>query len=161
MNIFISCVSEKASHRCQAKDMYQSPLFQKAYAYAQSLHPDHIYILSAKYHVINTDQVISPYDLTLNDMSADERKEWAEECVKIIKAKHINFDEKTIFLAGEHYVEYLREYFKNAEYPYDRLDGIGYILHWLDKKIPKNESLETYMKNNIKGLKEMIIETLN
>lgn len=28
MNIFITCTSEKASHRCKAKDMYTSALFK-------------------------------------------------------------------------------------------------------------------------------------
>lgn len=29
MNVFITCTSEKASHRCKAKDMYTSALFKK------------------------------------------------------------------------------------------------------------------------------------
>lgn len=149
MNVFISCAAEKNDKRCKAKDMYISDLFKKAYAYAKSLNPDHIYILSAKYHIVDEDQIISPYNLTLNEMDADQRKLWAEQCIDDMKTKHIDFNEKTVFLAGYHYIEYLKEYFKNAEYPYEKLDGIGYILHWLDKHIQKNESLYNYIKFNL------------
>ena len=51
MNVFITCTSEKASHRCKAKDMYTSALFKKCWEYAQTLNPDKIYILSAKHHL--------------------------------------------------------------------------------------------------------------
>lgn len=74
--VFIGCVKSKEDHRCEAQDMYISPLFEKSFAYAQQLQPDRIYILSAKYHLLPIDKVISPYDLTLKDMDADERREW-------------------------------------------------------------------------------------
>ena len=144
MNIFISCVSEKADHKCKAKELYISPLFQKAYAYAQSLNPEHIYILSAKYYVVGLDEVIAPYDLTLNDMNAEEKREWAENVIKKMKSKHINLNEKTIFLAGHNYVDYLTDYFTDFEIPYqdNNLEGIGYILEWLDKQLGAEKTAE-------------------
>lgn len=137
MNVFLSCVSEKEDHKCAAKDLYISPLFQKSYAYAQKLNPDHIYILSAKYFVVDLDEEISPYDVTLKDMSADEKREWVDNVLKKMDEKGIDRSEKTIFLAGHAYLDYLVEHFSDYSIPYQDagLEGIGHILHWLDEQI--------------------------
>lgn len=137
MNVFLSCVSEKEDHKCAAKDLYISPLFQKSYAYAQKLNPDHIYILSAKYFVVDLDEEISPYDVTLKDMNADEKREWVDNVLKKMDEKGIDRNEKTIFLAGHAYLDYLVEHFSDYSIPYQDagLEGIGHILHWLDEQI--------------------------
>lgn len=144
MNVFISCVSEKDTKRCKAKDLYISPLFQKAYAYAQSLNPTNIYILSAKYYVVDLDEVISPYDVTLKDMNADEKRDWVDNVLKVMDKKGISRDEKTVFLAGHAYLDYLVEHFTNYTIPYQDagLEGIGYIMEWLDKQIGSTKAKE-------------------
>ena len=112
MNIFLSCTKKKASHRCKAEEMYgESSLFSKALEYAKSLNPDKMYILSAKHHVLPLSKEIDPYNKTLKDCSAEERKEWTEEVVKQLKAKGVNFEAKTLFFCGEDYIQYLKEYF--------------------------------------------------
>ena len=68
MNVFITCTSEKASHRCKAKDMYTSALFKKCWEYAQTLNPDKIYILSAKHHLLNPNTEINPYNTYMGDL---------------------------------------------------------------------------------------------
>ena len=98
MNIFLSCTKEKASSRCKAKDMYMpSSLFSKAYEYAKTLNPDKMYILSAKHHLLPLNKEIDPYNVTLKDASADEKKEWTEEVVKQCKSAGIDFNAKTLF----------------------------------------------------------------
>lgn len=146
MNIFLSCTKKKSSHRCKAEDMYkESSLFSKALEYAKSLNPDNIYILSAKHHVLPLSKEINPYNKTLKDCSAEEREEWTKEVVKQLKAKHINFEAKTLFLCGECYIEYLKEYFPNSKSLFDG-KGIGEIMHWLDVKNNKvNESLANFL----------------
>lgn len=157
MIVYIGCVKEKLDHRAKAEDLYISDLFKKELAYARSLNPDHIYILSAKHYLLDLNDIIAPYDETLNDMSAEERKSWAEKVIDKIKEKHISLDKKSIFLAGSNYTEYLVEYFSKAVCPYDKLDGIGYILSWLDKHTP-NKYKE--MKEGIKSLKTYLIESI-
>jgi hypothetical protein len=44
--VLVSCVKSKRDHRCRAGDMYTSAPFQKMMAYAQSLKPNQVYILS-------------------------------------------------------------------------------------------------------------------
>lgn len=137
MIVFLSCVAEKNDHRCAAKDLYISPLFQKSYAYAQQLNPDHIYILSAKYYLLELDDVISPYNLTLKDMDAESKHIWADKVVEKMKEKSIDFNEDVVFLTGTVYYQYLLDYFPNHSLPFAEaeLGGIGYILQWLDQQI--------------------------
>ena len=67
--VLIACCSKKQNIRCKAKDMYISPLFKYSYKYASQLKPDYIFILSAKYGLINVDDIIEPYNETLNKKS--------------------------------------------------------------------------------------------
>lgn len=158
MIVFLSCVSEKNDHKCAAKDLYISPLFQKSYAYAQKLNPDKIYILSAKYFLLDLDDQVSPYDLTLKDMSTDERRQWTEKVIEMSKKKGIKQDDEVIFLAGKTYTEYLTEYFTNYSIPYqdNGLEGLGYILQWLDEQIGIELASQIDMRyeSQIKEIKE-------
>ena len=153
MNVFITCTSEKASHRCKAKDMYTSALFQKCWEYAQTLNPDKIYILSAKHHLLNPNKEIDPYNAYLGDFSEEKKKEWAEEVYKEMKAAHIDFNAKTYFFAGEDYIKYLRDYFPNRKEIF-KGKQIGDILHWIDRKLPKKtdegmKSLRSFIKESL------------
>ena len=46
-------------------------------AYAQSLNPQTIFILSAKYGLLSTDTIIDPYEQTLKNMKSAERHQWS------------------------------------------------------------------------------------
>ena len=50
--VLISCVSKKLAHAARARDIYVSPLFRLNLAYAESLKPDAIYVLSAKHGLL-------------------------------------------------------------------------------------------------------------
>jgi len=69
--ILISCVRKKLGARAQAKNLYTSHLFRLNFAYASSLRPDVLFILSAKYGLVHPEQYIHPYDVTLNNMSSN------------------------------------------------------------------------------------------
>jgi hypothetical protein len=64
--VLLSCVKSKLTHCCRAGDMYTSPLFRKMMAYAESLRPKRIFILSAKYGLLRPDDLIEPYEQTLH-----------------------------------------------------------------------------------------------
>ena len=133
MNIFISCVKKKGKTKCRAEDMYISDLFKKRLAYAKKLGGE-IYILSAKHGVLELDDVIMPYDLTLKNMKAIQKKRWAYRCYLQLKEKNIDFNEEAIFLAGEEYSKYLKLKFKNFYNPLKNM-GLGYQLKWLKDEI--------------------------
>ena len=63
--VLISCVSKKKSEACKAKDMYVSPLFKMSWEYAKQFSPDAVFILSDKYHLLDPEKQIAPYDEVL------------------------------------------------------------------------------------------------
>lgn len=122
--VLIACSKTKASKKMEAKDLYQGKLFKKSLDYAHSLNPDRIFILSAKHHLLPIDKQIEPYDLTLNKMSAYEKKRWAEIVKNQIEKEGFDVDkDKFIFLAGENYSKYLEQVLSNSIKP---LKGLKY-----------------------------------
>lgn len=130
MIIFLSCVKQKRNKECFASEMYISDLFKKSLLYAESLKPNKIYILSAKYGLLELNDIISPYNLTLNEMTERERKLWAYKVIKQCEAKEVDFQEKAIFLCGANYRKYVMQKFKNSEAPLGKL-SIGKQLQFL------------------------------
>jgi cytoplasmic iron level regulating protein YaaA (DUF328/UPF0246 family) len=64
--ILISCASTKCQYKTEAQNMYISPLFIKSLKYAKNkLKSDKIFILSAKYGLLDLIDVIEPYNVTL------------------------------------------------------------------------------------------------
>lgn len=68
----------KSSQKKKAIDAYSSPLFQKSVNWAKNRNKE-IQIMSAKHFLIPTAQEIKNYDLSLNDLSSKERKNWASK----------------------------------------------------------------------------------
>ena len=124
MIIFISCVKLKQNKKCKAEDLYISSLFKKSLAYAKKLKPNKIFILSAKYGVLELKDMVEPYEVTLNKLSKQEKKKWAYSCLMQLKNKNVDFNEQCIFLCGKNYREYLMKVFKNSKAPLQNL-GIG------------------------------------
>ncbi len=134
--VLISCVSVKLSRKAKAEELYISPLFKYGLAYAKTLQPDKIYILSAKYGVLELDKIIEPYNTTLNTMSSKEIKEWSEKVLIQLKEKIDLNSDKIIFLAGDNYRKYLIPHIKNYTVPLKGL-GIGKQLKFLKEKSSK------------------------
>jgi cytoplasmic iron level regulating protein YaaA (DUF328/UPF0246 family) len=132
--VLISCVSKKLHHKSKAQNLYVSPLFQKNLRYAKSLNPDKIFILSAEYGLLDLNREIEPYDKTLNKMSSNEIKEWANSVLsQLQKVSNLGRDE-FVFLAGNNYRKFLLPHIKNYKIPLLGL-GIGKQLKWLTEKI--------------------------
>ena len=137
MIVFISCVKNKNDYPCAARDMYVSDLFKKSLTYSELVtESSNIYILSAKYGLLELNQQIEPYELTLNTMNKKQRKEWADKVLTQCKEKGISFDEETMFLCGKKYREFLMDNFKNSTVPLEHM-GIGEQLAFYKKEIYK------------------------
>ena len=132
--VLISCVSKKLNHKSKAQDLYVSPLFQKNLRYAKSLNPDKIFILSAKYGLLSLTDVVEPYDKTLNKMTSNEIKEWANSVLKQLQKVFDLDKEEFVFLAGNNYRKFLLPRIKNYKIPMLGL-GIGKQLKWLTERI--------------------------
>ncbi len=132
--ILISCVSKKLDRKAKAKNLYISPLFKLNLKYAYSLNPDKIFILSAKYGLIDLEKEIEPYNKTLNKMNIQERKLWGKNVINQLN-KFVNLKEdEIVFLAGKKYREYLIPHIKNYKIPLQRL-GIGKQLKYLKERV--------------------------
>lgn len=122
----------KRTQRSKAKDLYISTLFKKNLAYARRLNPDAIYILSAKYGLLDLETEIDPYNLTLNTMSANEIRSWADKVIQqLSQVANLN-DDHFIFLAGMKYRKYLLPHLRSYEIPLEGLT-IGRQLHALSR----------------------------
>lgn len=117
MIVFLSCTKSKLKGAHLAKDIYSSPLFNKSYQYAQSLKPDKILILSAKYGVLELDDVISDYEETLNSKPDRHIKQWSYNVCKQLESKGISYNEEVMFLTGENYHKYIKLKFVNKHIP--------------------------------------------
>ena len=133
----ISCVSQKTPYRAPARDLYVSPLFQKARAYVlKSGSP--WFILSAEHGLVHPDDVLAPYEKTLNNMRAAERRAWAQ---KVQHQMEITLPdaEKVVILAGKHYREHLEPWlcsrYASVRVPMRNL-RIGEQLRWLSENEP-------------------------
>lgn len=131
--VLISCVSKKLPYIAKAKDLYISPLFVGNLSYARSLQPDNIFILSAKYGLLELDREIEPYDTTLKDMSRTQVKAWADKVIGQLNQTADLKNDHFIFLAGETYRKYLTLYLLSYEIPLQGMP-IGKQLQYLKKQ---------------------------
>jgi hypothetical protein len=132
--VLISCVSKKLSEKSKARDIYISPLFKLNLAYAKSLNPYAIFILSAKYGLLDLDTKIAPYNITLNNMSTNQRKTWAQGVVRQLGSCTDLQKDHFIFLAGQNYRKYLTPHIASCEIPLEGLP-IGKQLQHLKRVI--------------------------
>ncbi|SDM42313.1 hypothetical protein SAMN05428961_11725 [Paenibacillus sp. OK060] len=101
----VSCTKIKQNFLCEAQTMYnKSALFSKVIQLIRQCEYTDWYILSAKYGLIEKDELIEPYDITLNNMKSDERKAWAKEVAKNILTLDVSHID---FYAGQKYRQYL------------------------------------------------------
>lgn len=125
MIVFISCTKSKKTYTCPASELYSaSAWFRGGYSYAQSLHPDNIVILSAKYGAIKPDEIISPYEQTLISAKDNEIRQWSLKVAHQLKSMNINFNDEAIFLCGKNYRKYIQKLFKHSSAPLQHM-GIG------------------------------------
>ena len=137
--VLISCSSKKLPNKSKAKELYVSPLFKKNFDYANSLNPDKIFILSAKYGLLDLEEEIEPYNITLNKMSKKEIEKWSKNVIEKLKEVANLEEDKIIFLAGHNYREFLIPEMKDYEIPLKGL-GIGKQLKFLKNELEKEDN---------------------
>jgi hypothetical protein len=155
--VLLSCTKSKTVYEAPAQELYSaSPMFQKTLEYGKTLKPDKMYILSAKHHLVNLDQKLKPYDLTLKDFNKEEKEKWGEEVYREMKQRGIDPNKnKFIFLAGNEYIKPLLKYIpeSNIETP---MGGkrFGQRLKWLNSQLSKLQEvfkkIKTYIYETIK-----------
>lgn len=132
----VSCVKQKRSMPAPACDLYTSPLFCKMRDYAIA-HSDRWFILSAKYGLVHPDAVIEPYELTLKQMRAPERRTWAQRVHRQMgETGLLRSGTQFLWMAGRTYQQDLATHLSSFE-QCDPLAGmkIGERLGWLTREL--------------------------
>jgi hypothetical protein len=128
----VSCVGEKRPAPCPAKDLYISDWFLKARHYVEATGSPW-FILSALYGLVSPNDVIAPYNQTLNTISASARRAWADRVRTQMDAR-LPDASRIVILAGKRYREGLMSYLQRrapvVEVPMEGL-RIGLQLAWL------------------------------
>jgi len=106
----VSCVSQKRAALAPARDLYVSQWFAKARAYVEESGSPW-FILSAEYGLVSPEQVIAPYDKTLNTLPKRDRQAWA---ARVKEQMHTALPDATylVVLAGLRYREFLMDYLR-------------------------------------------------
>jgi hypothetical protein len=129
--ILISCVKTKrGTGKWKAKDLYISTWFQYAFRYAQSLCPNKIFVISARYFLTDQDAEIEYYEETLKSKSDSDIRTWANKVVTELRQQTDLEKDTFIILAGKKYRKYLVPHLSNYYVPMEGL-GIGRQLRWL------------------------------
>jgi hypothetical protein len=132
----VSCVGAKRTTAAPAKALYQSDWFIKARAYAEAI-SQRWFILSAKHGLVHPDDVIAPYEQTLNTMDIAGRRNWAR-LVQSQMDDAIPDAAQIVVLAGQRYREFLMDYLgrraHTVEVPMAGL-RIGEQLGWLESHV--------------------------
>lgn len=78
------CGKKKWKEKCEAQSLYRAPYSKTGIEWIKRNCEDWR-ILSAKHFVLKPDQVIEPYDLCLEDFSAEDRRKWGKNV-----SRHLN-----------------------------------------------------------------------
>lgn len=119
----MACCGKKLPHAAPAGQLYRSGLFLKASAWARK-HGDAWLILSAKHHVVGPQVVLEPYDLSLDGLTAAQRRAWDERVRDFLNPSHTY-----TVLAGQKYCGWMTERYE-VDRPLAGM-GIGEQLAWL------------------------------
>lgn len=130
----ISCSKLKADHPCSARELYApSQLFSLSYQYAKR-NADKVYILSAKYGLVEETDVIAPYDLTLADLPEHRQRDWANYVLAQM-GERFNLEHNTfLILAGRRYYQHLLPHLPHAILPLGNLP-IGSRIAFLQRQM--------------------------
>lgn len=115
MIIFVACSKSKLHYPCEAKKIYTaSAIFNKRMTYAKR-RTDKIYILSAKYGLLQLNDWVEPYECYLGSQGKAYKLEWTQNVLRQMRELNIDFNDEVYFATGEEYWKQLIKYFPNAK----------------------------------------------
>lgn len=113
----------------------ESVLFEKARRYCEQYHDDW-YILSAKHGLLEPDgPEIEPYDVTLSNFSAEERRKWGTEVATELRQRNLT-NQRLVVHAGKDYYEPLLDALGDVEHEIPT-EGLRYgeTLAWYNDQL--------------------------
>ena len=148
----VSCVKQKRETAAAAKDLYTSSWFRKAQAHVEATGMPW-FILSAQHGLLDPEQVIEPYEKTLNKMRISDRKEWAKRVIAQME-QQLPKAERIVVFAGKKYRDYLMSYLRSkassVEVPLEK-HRQGEQLSWFNERAEQDKASSVKVPH--KGLK--------
>lgn len=133
----VSGSSSQLKIRALAERSYTSAWFQRARAYAIAK-CDRWYILSAHYGLVESDQLIDPYDEKLKNLSREDQFKWVERVLNDLRRVPINAHDSFVLLASAAYRDILAPMLTARRYNYEApLTGMGITdqMKWLSEEV--------------------------
>ena len=127
----INCGSSKQLYTCPAKELYTGNLFCASRRYCEDNYSQYI-ILSAKYHMLFPEDIVSPYELYLGNLEPDEKLVWDKITADQIMG-HIPNTVQLDFYTSKMYSEGLIPILENNGYvckTFLNNLGMGYKVQW-------------------------------
>ena len=138
----VSCVSKKLTHPAPAKDLYCSSWWQLAKKYTETSRLDWR-PLSARHGLLHPEQILAPYEESLNNKSKEQRIAWSQKVVEQL-LELAPAGGTFVFIGGEKYREFVIPFLHNTpkEKKYLTLApmaglGIGRQKQWLKEMAPQ------------------------
>ena len=133
--VLIACSNKKSKTKTQARYLYRGTEFMYSLSYTEEkIKPEKIFILSAKYGLLDLDDEIEHYNYTLKQKSQEIKKEWAKSVFEKLKNKCDVGKDTFIILAGKDYYLELLPYLKKTEIPMAKLNMYQRV-PWLKVKL--------------------------
>lgn len=133
--VLISCSKSKLDKRAPARELYTGTLFKKAVAWAER-HGYEWYVISALHGLVTPNQIIAPYDYSLNQLrGARERESWAHLAVSVHLMSYVSKGSHAFLMMPELYRRYLQHELDQQSITYTnplQHLAIGKQMHWLD-----------------------------
>lgn len=80
----VGCVKSKVNHAAPAKDLYTSTLFVGRRRYVEQT-CDRWFVLSALHRLVDPEDMLEPYNVTLDDQDEATRAAWTAEVIRAIE----------------------------------------------------------------------------
>jgi hypothetical protein len=133
----VGCSKLKREGTHRARDLYKSPLFRKSLVYAEYV-SKHVYILSARYDLLELNREVSDYDEHLGDKPTDVRLAWAMRIIDELVEKH-GCSLKITLLAGHLYTRPIKQALRASACRWtinEPMQGlsVGERLRWLNER---------------------------
>ena len=131
--VLIPCAKKKDEQTIDkevpAQELYISIYFKLALTYAEKLNPDHIFILSDEYYLLELTDRVRFYEKKLAN-----KKQWSQTVMDQLIEKGCDLEtDEFVFLTGKSYYEYMDK-IVNKKIPLEGL-RIGESLKWLKERI--------------------------
>lgn len=135
--VLVGCVKRKQACPAPAKALYTSGLFQKRAAFARKFGREW-FILSALHGLVRPEDMLEPYDVTLNDQAVVERRTWARQVEETL-LPHLQAGDQLVLLTGAKYGEFLTPSLERQGFtvinPLARVAGLGPQQNWLKRAV--------------------------